>query len=425
MNRRPPLTISILALLAVGGLAWPARADVFLLRSGGRVEGTLANPDELPRQTYVIDTADGARLTFERGQIARVVRRTAAQEDYLASAAGFADSSDGQWQLAQWCKDHHLATERRVHLQRVIELDPNHAEARRALGYSLIDGRWWTQAELMTSRGYVRHRGRWVLPQEVELSEQRRKDELAEKEWRVRIKRWTGWLDDPEKTGEAQRLIGEINDPYALPALADWLAADPVEARRRLALDTVAAISDPFVVDVLVQVSLTDPEPELRRTALEQIVRQNAPRAVELYVRQLKSKENQTVNDAAVALAYLGDNGAIGPLIDSLYTSHKFVLQPPNPGQNTASFVNPNSTGGSTTVPNANLFGQNPGGLTMGGGPKIITQRIPNRDVLEALIALTRQNFEFDLKAWRSWYASQKKSQSLDARRDAGEDPAP
>ena len=54
---------------------------------------------------------------------------------------------EGQWKLAEWCHEHGLPDQRKTHLQRVIELDPDHVEARRLLGYSKIDGKWMTQEE--------------------------------------------------------------------------------------------------------------------------------------------------------------------------------------------------------------------------------------------------------------------------------------
>ncbi len=405
-------------LLLLIGLQSLARADVFLLRSGGRIEGQLQNPDEIPRQVYIIETPVGVQLTLERQAVARVLRQSDDLATYLAKAPSVPDTVDRQWQLAEWCRQHHLGTQRRVHLERVIELDPDHAQARRALGYSLIDGQWHTQDQLMASRGYVRYKGRWVLPQEVEISQRNRKLELAEKEWRVRLKRYTAWLSDPDRAAEARSLIAAIDDPFAIPALRDWIASDPLVEHRQLALETIARFSEAPVVDCLVEVSLSDPDLELRRTALELIGRHDKARAVSQYIQHLKSKQNQTVNDAAYALASLGDSAAVGPLIDSLVTSHKFIVQPSNAGQQTATFVNPNSTGGATNVPNANFFGGNAGGITMGGGPKVVSQKFQNRDVLDALIALTRQNFEYDIRSWKAWFAAQQKSQSLDARRD-------
>jgi hypothetical protein len=55
-------------------------------------------------------------------------------------------------------------------------------------------GKWITQEEIMTSRGYVRYKGDWLLPQEVELLEAGRRNDLAEKEWIANLKRWREWL---------------------------------------------------------------------------------------------------------------------------------------------------------------------------------------------------------------------------------------
>ena len=42
-----------------------------------------------------------------------------------------------------------------------------------------------------------------------------------------------------------------------------------------------------------------------------------------------------------------------------------------------------------------------------------------NQSVLDALVALTGQNFNFDKQAWKYWYAAQKKPRDgLDARRN-------
>jgi len=38
--------------------------------------------------------------------------------------------------------------------------------------------------------------------------------------------------------------------------------------------------------------------------------------------------------------------------------------------------------------------------------------------VLDALTAITGQNFGFNQAAWRRWYAAQKKPETIDARRD-------
>lgn len=50
---------------------------------------------------------------------------------------------------------------------RVIDAEPDHAAARRALGYERVGGRWLTGDDLLRAKGLVLSGGRWVLAQEV------------------------------------------------------------------------------------------------------------------------------------------------------------------------------------------------------------------------------------------------------------------
>lgn len=44
----------------------------------------------------------------------------------------------------------------------------------------------------------------------------------------------------------------------------------------------------------------------------------------------------------------------------------------------------------------------------MGGGPKKKVVRVRNDRVLEALVALTGVNFEWDQAAWRAWLINER-----------------
>ena len=55
--------------------------------------------------------------------------------------------------------------------------------------------------------------------------------------------------------------------------------------------------------------------------------------------------------------------------------------------------------------------------MSTGGGPTIIYRTIPNQAVLDALVALTGQNFNFDKQAWKNWHAAQRKApEAFDGR---------
>ena len=396
------------ALLASLG-AGSGRADIFLLRDEGQVRGELVNRYESPRKTYVIKTASGGQVTLDADQVQEIKRQSPAEVKYDQVRADYPETLEGQWKLAEWCRENRLPKQRKVHLERVLDIDPQHAPARHALGYSQIQGRWVTQEQLMTENGYVRSKlapGKWVLPQEKELLEQHSKETKAQLDWAAKLRRWHAWLDT-DKAAQAEANIRAIDDPYAARALAKSLASDSRREVRMIYVEALGRIDASAGLDALVTASLADDDEEIRLACLDQVVAHHYKPAVGKYVQALKSKDNATINRAAVCLSQMKDPSAVSPLIDALVTTHTFRIQKGQPGQTSATFgTGPNAGGG--------------GGFSFGGGGvEIVKQRIENRAVLQALVDLTDGvSFNYDTKAWKYWYTARKKPQSLDARRD-------
>ncbi|MGA2031477.1 MAG: HEAT repeat domain-containing protein [Thermoguttaceae bacterium] len=406
------LSLAAVAIVSVA-LGSAGRAEVFVLSSGGRLEGELLNRDEKPRQSYVIKLASGAQLTLEAAQVAEVLTGGADQSEYAKVRPQYPDTAQGQWQLAEWCREHQFPAERKVHLARVIQLDPNHLEARHALGYSQVDGKWTTREEAMSKQGLVLYKGRYRTQQEIELIENRRKQELAEKDWFQKLKRWRNDLGG-NKNRAARDNIANIDDPLAVKALARYLGDDR-DPERTLYIEPLARIDTPAAAEALAQTAIDDASEDVRLTCLEQLQKKPHPEVVQYFVKMLGDKNNVIVNRAAVGLAHMKDRSAVPALIQALVTRHKQKIGNGNPGQMTTTFP----TGGAGK-PGSGAVGGPGMGMGMGGGPKIVSFPVPNQSVLDALVTLTGQNFNFDGQAWRTWYGLQKKSQTLDldARRD-------
>jgi len=200
----------------------------------------------------------------------------------------------------------------------------------------------------------------------------------------------------------AKEQLQQINDPFAVEALLDALKSERRDWVRILYIDALARIGTVRAQQALAQWSLADPVEEVRLSCLDHLKQKRNPAVVDFFIGKLRSSDNVEVNRAAVALRHLGDRSAIGPLIEALVTTHRFKIQEGNPGQITTSF----GTGGT--------------GLSMGGGTKIVTRSFQNREVLDALVALTGgTNFSFDVPRWRAWYASQRRAEmTLNPRRD-------
>lgn len=395
------LTAAIVLFLGLCLGAEPVAGEVFVLGTGGRVIGELLNSEETPREKFIIQLANGSRLTLAADQVEQVLHTRPEELQYEQVRPQFPDTIEGHWTLAEWCREHGLAERRTEHLERIVELDPNHAPARRALGYSQLQGEWKTQEEYNLEQGYRRYRGRWMSTQQIELLERQRTQEVAEKEWAQNIRRWREWLGT-DRDGEGRRSILGVTDPYAISALGRLLEEDQVPAARLLYVDALAGIGTAAAHAILAERSLADPHVEVRERCLDRLEKTGDFHVVEFFVRKLASKDNRVVNQAAVGLARMQHPSAVGPLIDALVTTHQYKLtKAGGPGSMTTTFG-----------------GNGGGGLSMGGGTKIITRHLANQNVLDALVVLTRQNFSFDQRAWKYWHATQQQRAHLDGRRD-------
>lgn len=378
-----------------------ALGDVFVLASGGQVQGQLLNTSESPRRKYVIRTDDGATITVDQKQLKQIVPVSDAEIEYAKVRPTYPDTAEGQWQLAEWCMQNSLHKQRSEALERVIEHDPEHKQARMGLGYSQIEGRWIRRDEWRRENGYVLHKGQWLLPQEIELLEQRRKAELAQKKWMIDLRKWRAWLNDSSKAQLAEEKLRTIDDANAVPALIKALQDDDPQLLRIVYVHALGRIYSGDAVGALIDLTLGDGDREIRLSALDQLVAKPHANITARFVKELRSKDNVRINRAAHALGKLGDRSAIRPLIDALVTTHTYKVVE---GQGSGMSAGFSSDGG--------------GGLTSGSRVRMIRQDISNQSALDALVNLTGLNLDFDETAWRHWYAAQNKATKVNARRD-------
>ncbi|MGD0517460.1 MAG: hypothetical protein ABSA26_08000 [Thermoguttaceae bacterium] len=391
-----------LMLMFVFNAGFACRAEVFVLDNGGRISGELLNRQENPRKQYVVKVAGEGQITLAASQVEQVLNRRPEEDEYEKIRPAYPDTVEGQWALAEWCRQQKLPIERQTHLKRIIELDPNHLEARRALGYVQIDGQWTTRDEAMIERGYKRYKGSWKLPQEIELLESKTKLESARQEWIQNIKRWRGWLGT-DRDAQARENFSNITDHMAVKALLLNLHGDRSVPAKLIYVEALAKINTPEASMGLAVASIEDPVEEVRQTCLDRLQTAKRPDLVEYYLAKLRDKKssNATINLVGIALGRMKDPSSVGPLIDALVTTHKFTI-PKAGGDNSMS----------------TSFGSGGGGMSVGGGPKIISKQFANQAVLDALTAITGQNFAFDQAAWKRWFTAQKKPETIDARRD-------
>jgi hypothetical protein len=263
----------------------------------------------------------------------------------------------------------------------------------------------------MRGRGYVRYQGSWRLKQEVEIDVLARQAELADKQWRQKIKMWKEQLGNSKRSAEAWTNLQAIRDPHAAPALVDMFK-DPQESRemRIAALDNLLKMPGDYVGGVLIRLALHDPDERIRDRCLELLHDRRSQEALAAFTKLLKDKSNSMVNRAAQCLERLGDPEATQPLIEALNTTHTiWVQQGGAPGGIGASFSknDPGSAAGPL------------GGMAMGGRPKPEKRTFQNEAVRNALTRLhPGATYGFDEDKWVRWFADTFTTTKVNLRRD-------
>lgn len=401
MSRLPLLPV--LCVLAIC-IANAAVADTIHLRSGGRLEGLVLNADEKPRQTYQIRLQDGGRITLDVADVRRVVQPSPEKKQYQELLARMpSDTAEMHWKMVEVCSKLNLARERKFHLERVIELDTNHEQARRALRYKQQkDGSWARLEDIRAAEGKVRHNGKWMTPAEAEIADAKEARKQATIAWKKKLRMWRGWLKDRRRQQKALEEIQAITDPLAAEPLVEMFWSEKSLALRQLLAEVLGRINSGTATGALAKAAMqgdTDDENEIRLYAVKLLEQNNRRNVVPAFVSELRSGSNTNVRRAAYVLGKLGDESVVLPLIKALRTKHTKLV------------------GGAG---NGNINVNRNGGLSVGRTkPKKVDVYLKNREVLSALVSLTDKDFEYDQHRWLAWYLSLTTPPNLDLRRDS------
>lgn len=377
-----------------------SEAEIFILKSGGRIEGEHLNPNRERGQPYYLRTESGVRMALADGAVARVIVKSELDKQYEAQAARLENTVEAHWNMAEWCKEVGLSDQRKRHLQAVISLEPNHEDARKALGYQRFGSQWLTQDEHMQSLGYTKYKGAWRLRQEIEIASRQEQQDLAVKKLRKDVRLWFDQVASGGRLADAaNRSLNTLNDPAAAPALAEILgdAQQPREVRKRC-LEILSKLPTNAAIPTLCNVAMSDSEGSLQDGCLDLLKEQGLHIAVPFFINELKSKNNARINRAGECLGRLGDKSATLPLINALVTEHRETV----------------SVGGG-----AGSISAGPGGFSTGKSAMVIKKRLENSGVRSALSMLyPGVNFSYNIDEWRAWYVKTQTNSTIDLRRD-------
>jgi hypothetical protein len=154
-------------------------ADDVYLQGGAKFSGRIvAQTDTM----ISIDIGDGV-VGVALSRVDHVVKGRSALDEYDLRAAKMGPKDVQGWRaLGHWAAQEGLSAQSRAAYQKVIALSPNDSEARAALGFVKLDGRWMTEEESYAARGFVKFEGEWMTPDEAKQAQEAMAAEQAQQE---------------------------------------------------------------------------------------------------------------------------------------------------------------------------------------------------------------------------------------------------
>lgn len=353
-------------------------------------------------------------VEIPKDRVVRIETRPSPWQQYERKQRACPNTAPAHYELAQWCKRQGLGTERLRELERVIALDPDHPEARKALGYIRDDRGGWVK-----KASAARAKRKALGAQRGKRDEERFLQRIVS-EWFVKIQAiYRARLADSRfeigadafRKGREQILA--IRDPLALPALTGVLSSGGVRTRRLL-LEALAQFEEDEATMNLLVMTLFDPAATLREQAVRLLGRRPDPRVVSRLREALKSEEERVVRHAATALGILKAASSVEDLIRVLSTETRRPVRISRAvyldgvvdtfGGPYAVRVGRGFTGSRTR--GIGVLGP---GSVIGTTTHVEVRSVANyrTEVQDALIAITGENFGFDRAAWLHWRRSQ------------------
>jgi len=240
---------SMLILVVSAALAASASADELVLRNGSTFVGAVR--EEGDRVTIEMDLGT---MSFKKVDVKSITRGQDTVRDFderCARASGSKELVD----VALWGREKGLGRRADDLLQRVLKLDPDQPDARKALGFERFGGQWLKGDELQVARGFLKVDGKWLpkdaaqrqldrqasarmdqdrIALEARIADQKHEEEmarLAQERERIEIER----KDSDRRALELERIRIETERarsygdprPYGSP---EWCESLPVYA---------------------------------------------------------------------------------------------------------------------------------------------------------------------------------------------------
>jgi predicted esterase len=132
-----------------------AYGDTVYLEGGGKLQGDIVKETE---EAIVLRTYNGIEAELSRDSILKIVRGKSpfqqAMEEVEAQLGRLSPKdAQGHYKLALFCRQWSLKRKAKELLEKVVAINPDHAGARKNLGYEKVEGKWAKRTASKAGKG--------------------------------------------------------------------------------------------------------------------------------------------------------------------------------------------------------------------------------------------------------------------------------
>jgi len=143
-------------------------ADEVYLKDAGSISGRIVEQNET---TVKVDIGDGF-IAVPASRVERIEKGRSPLDEYEDRAAKLDPQDVEGWKsLARWAYKEGYPGQARQACQKVLAIAPDDADARKALGFVSLNGKWVTLEESYRAKGYVKYDGEWMTPSEAQAAQ--------------------------------------------------------------------------------------------------------------------------------------------------------------------------------------------------------------------------------------------------------------
>jgi hypothetical protein len=150
-----PVIPGVTALLLSLALTSSASADEVVLKNGSAFTGIVREEGD-----RVVVEMDFGTMTFKRIDVRSISRGNDPINEFETRLKTTTDVK-GMLELAAWAREKGLGAKSTDLYRRILTIDSDQPDARKALGYEKVGGAWLAGDDLMMAKGFIKFRGRW------------------------------------------------------------------------------------------------------------------------------------------------------------------------------------------------------------------------------------------------------------------------